>query len=253
VTDSGLQALRAQGEHISAWLAQLDEHRFAQPSALPGWDLRMLTAHVALVFEGSLLGLTTPTTAPAVSVAEYVSRYRRDVAQIVEATDRIAGDRSPRELVAAVRAAVAGLPVELPPHRRVIGARGPIAIRDWVHTRLVEAIVHSDDLTRSVPELPPVALEPAALAQAVRTLAEIFAARAPGRSVEVRVPPFVAVQAVEGPRHTRGTPPNVVEMDPLTWVRVAGGRVEFAAATADGRVRASGLRADLTPYLPVLG
>jgi hypothetical protein len=67
------------------------------------------------------------------------------------------------------------------------------------------------------------------------------------------VPPYVAVQAVEGPRHTRGTPPNVVETDPLTWVRVAAGRVPFAAAVAHGDVRASGQRADLAPYLPLLG
>jgi hypothetical protein len=68
----------------------------------------------------------------------------------------------------------------------------------------------------------------------------------------VRVPPFVAVQAIAGPRHTRGTPPNVVETDPLTWLRLASGRVSFATAVADGAVRASGTRADLSAYLPVL-
>jgi len=83
-------------------------------------------------------------------------------------------------------------------------------------------------------------------------LAEILAAQAPGRSVEVRVPPFVAVQAIDGPRHTRGTPPNVVETDPLTWLRLATGRLAFADAVATGTVRASGTRADLTRYLPVL-
>jgi uncharacterized protein (TIGR03083 family) len=253
VVDSGLQALRAQGEHVGAWLAELGDDSFTRPSVLPGWDVRMLTAHVVLVFEGTLRGLSTPTAEPAASVAEYTSRYRRDVARIIETTERLAGDRSSAELVAAVRAAVAALPDELPPHRTVVGGRGPIATRDWVSTRLVEAIVHSDDLSRSVPDVPPVHLERAALAQAVRTLAEVLAVRAPGRSVEIRVPPFVAVQAVEGPRHTRGTPPNVVETDPLTWVRVASGRLDFGTATADGRVRASGLRADLNPYLPLLG
>ena len=91
-----------------------------------------------------------------------------------------------------------------------------------------------------------------ALASAVRTLAEILAARAPGRSVEVRVPPFVAVQVVAGPRHTRGTPPNVVETDPVTWLRLASGRVRFDDAVADGSVSASGQRADLASVLPVL-
>jgi hypothetical protein len=91
-----------------------------------------------------------------------------------------------------------------------------------------------------------------ALAAATRTLTEILAAQAPGRSVEVRVPPFAAVQAIAGPRHTRGTPPNVVETDPLTWLRLATGRATFAAELAAGRLHASGRRADLTPVLPLL-
>src|SRR4051812_43448690 len=74
------------------------------------------------------------------------------------------------------------------------------------------------------------------------SLAEL-ARRAPGRSVEVRVPPFGAVQCVEGPRHTRGTPPNVVETDARTWLSLALGRVSWADAAATGAVRASGSRA----------
>ena len=117
---------------------------------------------------------------------------------------------------------------------------------------VVALVVHADDLSRSLPGRGPVELVRPALAAAVRTLAELLAERAPGRSVEVRVPPFVAVQAIEGPRHTRGTPPNVVETDPLTWLRLATGRDEFAGAVRAGRVRASGTRADLTAYLPLL-
>ncbi|WP_061300022.1 sterol carrier family protein [Herbidospora cretacea] len=90
-----------------------------------------------------------------------------------------------------------------------------------------------------------------ALRAAVRFLLDELVARAPGRTVEVRVPPFAAVQCVEGPRHTRGTPPNVVETDPRTWIALATGREDWPAALADGRVRASGGRADLSPYLPV--
>ena len=70
--------------------------------------------------------------------------------------------------------------------------------------------------------------------------------------MEVRVPPFAAIQCVPGPRHTRGTPPNVVETDPLTWLDLAAGRLDWAAAVAAGRVRASGQRADLSAYLPVM-
>ena len=94
---------------------------------------------------------------------------------------------------------------------------------------------------------------PDALRVAVRHLLGVLAAGAPGRAVEVRVPPVAAVQCVAGPRHTRGTPPNVVETDPVTWVRLATGRLGWAEAVAAGAVLASGPRADLSPYLPVGG
>lgn len=87
---------------------------------------------------------------------------------------------------------------------------------------------------------------------AVRHLLEELAARAPGRTVEVRVPPYAAVQCVAGPRHTRGTPPNVVETDPRTWLELATGRLAWSDAMAGGRISASGSRADLTDHLPLL-
>ncbi|MEV4753755.1 sterol carrier family protein [Micromonospora sp. NPDC049559] len=89
------------------------------------------------------------------------------------------------------------------------------------------------------------------LRDAVRALLTELTRRAPGRSVEVRVPPYGAVQCVAGPRHTRGTPPNVVETDPVTWVRLATARLAWADAVASGRVRVSGIRADLAAYLPL--
>jgi len=92
----------------------------------------------------------------------------------------------------------------------------------------------------------------AALRAAARHLVGLLAAQAPGHAVEVRVPPYAAAQCIEGPRHSRGTPPNVVEMDPVTWIRLAAGLTSWADALAAGAVRASGVRADLGPYLPVL-
>ena len=91
------------------------------------------------------------------------------------------------------------------------------------------------------------------LRDAVRALLGELAHRAPGRSVEVRIPPFGAIQCVPGPRHTRGTPPNVVEADPVTWVLVATQRMSWADALRDGKLRASGIRTDLTEYLPLTG
>ncbi|MEU3011014.1 sterol carrier family protein [Nocardia asteroides] len=95
--------------------------------------------------------------------------------------------------------------------------------------------------------------ERAAVAAAVRATARALAADAPGHSVEVRVPPFVAVQCVEGPRHTRGTPPNVVETDPRTWLLLATGLLEFDDAVAAGALSVSGTRAgEIAAWLPIV-
>jgi hypothetical protein len=95
------------------------------------------------------------------------------------------------------------------------------------------------------------AADPNALRFTVRLLADRLATQYPGHSVEVRIPPYAAVQCIAGPRHTRGTPPNVVETDPATFVGLACGFVTWDEATRDGRVRASGERADLQAYLPL--
>ena len=95
----------------------------------------------------------------------------------------------------------------------------------------------------------------AAVARAVRLSARMLAQEAPGHSVELRVPPFVAVQCVDGPRHTRGTPPNVVETDPETWLRLALGLLGFEEArqAGGGVMEVSGTRAgELAKHLPVV-
>ena len=88
-------------------------------------------------------------------------------------------------------------------------------------------------------------------ALAVRFCLEEITARAPGNSVEVRVPPFGVTQCIEGPRHTRGTPPNVVETDAATWLGLVLGQQEWAEAVAQGAVAASGTRTDLAELLPL--
>jgi hypothetical protein len=89
------------------------------------------------------------------------------------------------------------------------------------------------------------------LRSAARYLLHALEREAPGRSVEVRVVPVAAVQVIEGPRHTRGTPPNVVETDAATWFLLATGRLTWAEAVRRGAVRASGARSDLSGYLPL--
>ena len=90
------------------------------------------------------------------------------------------------------------------------------------------------------------------LATAVRYTLEELAARVPGNSVEVRVPPFGVAQCVEGPRHTRGTPPNVVETDAATWLALATGSLAWAEALSSGKLSASGTRTDLGEVLPLV-
>jgi len=88
-------------------------------------------------------------------------------------------------------------------------------------------------------------------ATAVRYLLQLLAEKAPGATVEVRVPPFGATQIIEGPRHTRGTPPNVVEMDAATFIELATGVSGWSDAETSGALRASGVRADFSHLLPL--
>jgi hypothetical protein len=117
----------------------------------------------------------------------------------------------------------------MPPRRRTEPAAGRAALAAW--------------------RVDPTAVGPRRTA--VRFTLEELAEVAPGNAVEVRVPPDGAVQAVEGPRHTRGTPPNVVETDPQTWLELATGALTWADALAAARIRASGERADLAAWLPL--
>src|SRR5690242_12366874 len=93
----------------------------------------------------------------------------------------------------------------------------------------------------------------AELGEAVRLTARTLAALAPGATVEVRVPPFVAVQCISGLSHTRGNPPNVVETDPRTWLRLATGLLQVDDAVAGGTLRMSGSRAgEVAAWLPLV-
>ncbi|MCA4135338.1 sterol carrier family protein [Arthrobacter sp. M4] len=125
--------------------------------------------------------------------------------------------------------------------RRIDVGEGQAALAAWVATQ--DAIQGSDGNAA-----PP---SRSVIATAVRYSLEEVTARAPGNSVEVRVPPFGVTQCVEGPRHTRGTPPNVIECDADTWLGLVTGRLAWAEALDGGRVAASGLRADLSGILPL--
>ena len=248
------EVLLEQSRTVAGWLRSLDEDAFATPSVLAGWSVQQLAGHLVFAHRTLRESLSRTTTERPLPVHVYVQGYRPNADQIADASrsaaevdDVVSALDSEIDRCADVLAG--GLPSV------AVGPRGPIAGEDLVRTRIVEVVVHSDDLSRSLPERASVPLQRPALAVAVRTLTGILAGQHPGRSVEVRVPPYAAVQCGvgdPGPTHTRGTPPNVVETDPVTFVRLATGRVSWSDAVAAGRVSASGLRADLSAALPVL-
>jgi uncharacterized protein (TIGR03083 family) len=247
-------AYQNQLDALVEWLAELPAAEFARPSVLPGWDVRTLVGHIAMINHGLTARLAERSTEAPIPMADYVRLYARNRAAIGALTETMAGDHSPAALIALIRAqprADAAL-ARLTPKTVIAGGRGPTTVADWVVTRLLDLTVHTDDLSRSLPDLGPAPITRPALAASTRLLAEILAAQAPGRSVEIRIAPFAAVQAIAGPPHKRGTPGSVIETDPVTWLRLATGRTTWAEAMAAAAVRASGQRADLSEYLPVL-
>ena len=85
----------------------------------------------------------------------------------------------------------------------------------------------------------------------VKAMLALLEAKAPGRAIEVRIPPYAAIQMGDGPTHTRGTPPNIVEMDAQTFLDLATGKSVWDLAMSEGKISASGVRADLSAYLPL--
>jgi uncharacterized protein (TIGR03083 family) len=248
------EVLLGQSRTVAAWLRSLDPDALAAPSVLDGWSVQQLAGHLVFAHRTLRESLDRVTNERPLPIHLYVQGYRPNADQIADASRSAAEvddvlSALDAEIDRCTRMLAAG------PPDVALGPRGPIAGDDLIRTRIVEVVVHSDDLNRSLPGREPVELQRPALAAAVRTLTTILAGQHPGRSVEVRVPPFAAVQCGvgdPGPTHTRGTPPNVVETDPVTFLRLATGRVPWADALAAGRVSASGLRADLTSALPVL-
>lgn len=245
--------------------------RLAGPTRLGDWTVRELVAHLGLVLDavprttGAEAGtgeLLTPTgwvaaTRTAAPTIDAVAREQTGAGR------QFGG--APAEVAAAFDAAVdrmrstlADAP-DFAPDLRVPTRFGPMLFSDYLVTRLVETVVHGDDLAAALAADLPQGLPPdrQALAAVTRLLADSLAAQAPGGAVELRIPPFAVVQCVAGPRHTRGTPPNVVETSPLPWIRLATGRTSWAQATGEtsdvAELTASGERSDLSSLLPVMG
>ena len=226
------------------WIHLIDAFRAADPdtpSRIPGWSVADLERHVAQTGDSlGRLAAGPPAEGPTTGLREWA-------AALPGLGDRIADrmfSQSAPPLAEMAPATLAALDAADPgkPVRQLTGTH---RLADATVFRLIEAVVHGLDL----PDPP--APDRDAQRIVVRALADLLASLNPGRSVELRIPPAAAVQLIEGPRHTRGTPPGVVEIDPATFLRLATGRMRWAEAVQHGQLRASGERTDLSPYLPL--
>jgi uncharacterized protein (TIGR03083 family) len=246
-------AVLAQFRAVHDAVRALSDEQLARPAHLGDWTVRELAAHITMAVETVSRNLDRDEPAKAdLALVEWPFATAARAGDIAEGTRALAREhpdldalfaRTEERLVERLAAAGDG---------RLLATRtGAMRLADYLVTRTVELVLHTDDLNRAAGiEVP---LDRQALAACTRLLADALAAKVPGGSTEVRIPPYAVVQCVAGPRHTRGTPPNVVETDPLTWIRLATGRTEWATEVAQAHVRASGERADLSEFLPLLG
>ncbi|MEV5978971.1 sterol carrier family protein [Streptomyces sp. NPDC052114] len=246
-------AVLAQYGNVREAVRTLTPEQLARPTRLGDWTVRELAAHLTMVLATvhRYLGMPEPDR-HEVALLDWPFATVTVAGQVDEDTRALADGADLDELFART---LAGVEESLPaaPDDRLVPSRvGVMTLADFLVTRTVELTVHTDDLNDAVPGLD-VPHDRGTLAACTRLLADALAVKAPGASTEVRVPPYAVVQCVEGPRHTRGTPPNVVETDPLTWIRLATGRTDWATALETAQVSASGERADLAGLLPLMG
>ncbi|OPF81263.1 hypothetical protein VT50_0210195 [Streptomyces antioxidans] len=246
-------AVAAQLRQVRKAAEGLDGTALDAPTRLGDWTVRELIAHLGMAVTSvvRLLERPAPPAREVVTVAGWAAAVAGHSGPIAEETRALAADTGPGELLERAEARFAEVAAVAPADRLLAARVGAMRLDDYLVTRCVELVVHADDLADATGV--PVPHDRQALATATRVLADALAAKAPGGSVELRIPPFAVVQCVEGPRHTRGTPPNVVETDPPTWIRLATGRLTWAEALESGPLTASGDRADLSAHLPVLG
>jgi len=234
--DGAVRALAAQWTRLLDVLPTLDPDA---PTRVDGWTVRDVEAHLTATTAGLVGVLAAPAPTRADTSVEGWAAALPGLAEVIDADAR----QGPADLSSAVAAALAALD-DADGDRVVQQRTGAHTLLDALRFRLVEGVVHGRDL----------GIDPDPIAQrlAVKALVEVLVTRAPGHAVELRVPPYTAVQVLDGPRHTRGTPPNVVELGPAAFLDLATGRASWTDAVGDGRVRASGERADLSALLPLL-
>ncbi|WP_426403942.1 sterol carrier family protein [Streptomyces sp. R-07] len=244
-------AVLAQFRNVREAVAALTPEQLDGPTRLGEWTVRELAAHLTMVLASLSRKLAEPEPLRReLALVDWPLATATAAGSIDEDTRAIDTGDLPAlyaETLARYEEALASASDE-----RLVPTRfGVMRLGDFLVTRAVELVVHTDDLNAATGADVP--YDRQALAACTRLLADALAAKAPGGAVEVRIPPYAVVQCVEGPRHTRGTPPNVVETDPLTWIRLATGRTDWAAELDAAHISASGERADLNDLLPLMG
>jgi uncharacterized protein (TIGR03083 family) len=234
--DGARRALDAQWDRLLQALPALDP---SSSSRVEGWTVREVEAHLT----ATTAGLARIIAADGPERADTdVEGWATAVPGLADVADRDAqeGEADLADAVDKARAALATADEK----QVVVQRTGAHTLYDAVRFRILEGVVHGLD----------VGIDPDPIAQrlAVKLMVDILVARAPGKAVELRIPPYTAVQVVEGPRHTRGTPPNVVELGPRAFLDLATGRAMWHDAVRNGLVHASGERADLSALLPLL-
>ncbi|WP_329218790.1 maleylpyruvate isomerase family mycothiol-dependent enzyme [Streptomyces sp. NBC_01485] len=246
-------AVLAQFVNVREGVGGLSAEQLAMPTRLAGWSVRELAAHVTMAVETVSRNLDRDEPPKAeLALLEWPFATAVRAAGISDDTVALAAAHPDLDaLYTRTGECLTEALATAPGDRRLAARTGAMTLADYLVTRTVELVVHTDDLNAAVPGLE-IPYDRQALAAATRLLADALAVKAPGGATEVRIPPYAVVQCVEGPRHTRGTPPNVVETDPLTWMRLATGRVTWQDAVEEAKVSASGERADLAHLLPLL-
>ncbi|MEV0908809.1 maleylpyruvate isomerase family mycothiol-dependent enzyme [Streptomyces hokutonensis] len=246
-------AVLAQFGNVREAVAGLSPEQLALPTRLGEWTVRELVAHIGMAVTAvhRALDRPAPPTQDAV-LLDWPFATAASSSAIADFTHKLAAQNPDLDAYLADIEQTLTERLDTNPGTRLLETNaGAMPLADYLVTRTVELVVHTDDLNAAVPGLG-IPYDRQALAACTRLLADALAVKAPGGSTEVRIPPYAVVQCVEGPRHTRGTPPNVVETDPLTWLRLATGRTSWNDAVDEAKVTASGERADLQGLLPIM-
>ena len=177
------RAVIAQADLVAAWLSGLPPSAWRTPSVLPGWTITELAEHLAVSLRTTHTVLADPSPAKPIGLDRYVSAYAAAAPEVLQRELSGTAGRDPADVLAglyAERETAAAAVADPPPARAVAGPRGPLGPADWLVTRAIEMVVHADDLTRSVPDRPPVELDRTAVRLVTQAAADLMAARAPG-------------------------------------------------------------------------